>query len=238
MPINLDSKLIDLYSYIETLSLETVILVYLIGYVFAVCLRNLFGADFSTNFNFNKKIATGFVFFYFFTIVTNIGLSTFYFPKDYDVSKLIVTSGTSTLLIALLIYMIVSSNYFMNVYFRLYAVCILVAKIEIDLKDKVSFFKKINFKNSIDNVEFGKKYYLNHLAYYLPNWLIVFILMFNSVGSVTISLLPVLVYFICSTYLIEFNSYKSINETDSTPWMFSKKAFGYSLKHTLIRLEK
>lgn len=233
--LNTDS-LSQFYFSLQALSVVEAILLYFLGYVVASIIKNLFGSEIATNFNLNKKVASGLIIAYLAVSPLNRGLMYFEQSSTDNVFSSALMTAFPIAVVLLIIFSILSLKTVMQIYFRVYSVLICLMRLNFNIPRTIKCYSNINFRHSTDfanqRPQYSSRHYLNHLVFHLPNYFIALILIANaaSLGYLaTFFIVGLTTIFIMSGLNAEFVSEEKNN------WNSNSYSFGKQL-HKVINL--
>lgn len=213
------------YSSLGEIPLNELILLYFLGYVIASIVRNVYGSEISTSFNFTKKFASGLILFYFVLKIPSWALYSLSISGESSAFDATTKLAALLVLAMLFLHQILHWRLFVKFYIKAYAVFMLLSvkyiggyKVETVFVDLVRKHDNFNFLKD----KTSRKYYSKHVISHIPEWLITFILVYNSSSLISfLFLLTVSFVFLTTNYFSEF-----VEQGSSNPWMHTNKGFG------------
>lgn len=214
------STLTLFFASIQSLPLHELILLYFVGYCLAAIIKNVLRTEVSTAFNFNKKVASGFLVFYFLLVISKFPLVFETFAEG-EALKVSLSSVGLFVVCTLALYSIFFSRFFMKNYLYFYAAFIFIS-ITYKGSNLRKLLSKTNFKSPPGTMSlYSINHFREHFTYHLPSFLICTALMFNmwSLGFGFVLLVLVLCFvFIATEFAAELKS--------KARWSTSPDGFG------------
>lgn len=231
-------SLATFYGSLQELSVLEAILLYFLGYVIASIIKNLFGSEISTNFNLNKKVASGLIVAYLVVSPLNLNIQEQFQVAPNDAFSSAIMSSFPIALLLLVIFYILTRRKTMKIYFYFYAAVICLMRLHFKVSSARKCYSQINFKQPSafgNRTDFSLEHYLNHLVFHLPNYFISIILIISatSVGTIAIIFISGLAMILIFSGLhAEFVSEETNN------WNTSHYSFGYNLRESIRDFSK